>query len=159
MAGKKKNNQSGAVEVVKDPAEVARINAEREAKALVLFTVPEIDQKKLVRRNLPQMIKPGDVPEGQAISGVIVDVVNSPVTTVKGKLLWIRHSSGAEFLFPVTGTIRAALAPGLKGEDEGLVKQLKTEIGNTIVARRLADKPNKAYNRDMFMFDVFTTKA
>ncbi len=126
---------------------------------LALFAAPAgiSDATKLVRRNMPAMVKPGDVPLGGVVSGEILKVVDSPVTTVKGKLLWIRHSSGQEFLFPVTGVIRNALAPGLSDDEKGkhLTIALQKEVGNLIVAKRTESKPSK-YKKEMFMFDVFT---
>jgi len=110
---------------------------------------------KMVRRNAPPMVKPSDVPIGSAISGEIVAILESPVSTVKGKLLWLRHESGAEYTFPCTGVIRNALAPGC--EAEKLEAALKKEIGKQFVAKRLDDKQSAKYKKAMFMFDVFTS--
>lgn len=109
----------------------------------------------LKRRNLPQMVPPGEIPVGAVVSGEIMDVVESPVSTVKGKLLWLRHESGTEFTFPCTGVIRNALAPGLSGKE--LDEALKKEIGKTFYAQRTLDKQSQKYKKNMFMFDVFTS--
>ena len=123
-----------------------------------IFSSEVVDEKKVVRRNLPPLVKPNDVPVGSVVSGEIVKVVNSQVSTVKGKLLWLRHESGTEFLFPVTGTIRSALVPGI-GTDDGpqLQAELEKEIGNTFIAKRLENKMSDKYKKSMFMFDVFTS--
>lgn len=132
-------------------------SAERQSYALKLFGSPsKLDESKLVRRNLPPMVKPGDVPVDGVVTGEIVKIVDSMVTTVKGKLLWLRHESGTEFLFPCTGVIRNALVPGVKDDGAELKKALEKEIGKTFVAKRLPDKTSNKFKKNMFMFDVFT---
>ena len=143
---KKVKDQNPAVEV--SPV------AAGPSKVMLALLAPS-NTAKLVRRNMPAMVKPGEVPIGSAISGVIKGVVNSPVSTVKGKLLWIQHESGVEFTFPATGVIRNALAPGVDGEKE-LTAALEKFVGKTIVAKRLDDKTSAKYKKAMFMFDVFT---
>ncbi len=132
--------------------------AKPSANMLALFAAPAgvVDSTKLVRRNLPAMVKPGDVPLGGIVSGEILKIVDSPVSTVKGKLLWLKHSTGQEFLFPCTGVIRNALAPGKDGKE--LAEALDKEVGNVIIAKRTESKPSK-YKKEMFMFDVFTAPA
>jgi len=95
--------------------------------------------------------------EGGIISGEILKIVPSPVSTIKGKLLWLRHESGKEFLFPCTGVIRSALAPGLRGEDDSkeLQSVLEKEVGKQFFVRRTGSRPSK-YKKEMFMFDVYT---
>jgi hypothetical protein len=110
----------------------------------------------LERRNMPAMYKPGDVPIGGVVSGEIMKVVDSPVSTVKGKLLWLRNDSGIEFTFPCTGVIRNALASGVKDDGDKLTEVLEKEIGKMLYAKRLPDKQSTKYKKPMFMFDVFT---
>lgn len=111
------------------------------------------------RRNLPQMVKPGEVPLDGIVSGEILKIVDSPVSTVKGKLLWLRHESGSEFLFPCTGTIRAALASGIPAENgKELQAALEKEIGKIFIAKRMPSKTSAKYKKEMFMFDVYTVK-
>jgi hypothetical protein len=112
---------------------------------------------KLERRNVPQMIKPSDVPVGQAITGEIVKIVPSMKSDIKGKLLWLRHESGQEFLFPCTGVIRNALIPGVEGEKDQTAA-LEKEVGKILVCKRGADRMSGKYKKPMFMFDVFTTE-
>lgn len=126
--------------------------------ALAIFQTGDaaaaVDFSKFKRRNMPQMVKPGDVPVGGVITAEIMDIVDSPVSTVKGKLLWLKTASGQEFTFPCTGVIRNALAPGKA--DAELEKTLKGFIGKTLVAKRNPDKTSQKYKKNMFMFDVFT---
>jgi len=138
--------ESAAQSVQPSQAMVALFAANPEASARL---------DKLERRNMPQMVKPGDVPMNGIISGEILKVVDSPVSTVKGKLLWLRHDSGAEFTFPCTGVIRNALAPGKDGKE--LDAALEKEIGKTFYAKRTPDKQSAKYKKSMFMFDVFTS--
>lgn len=126
----------------------------------------------LKRRNLPQMIKAVDgdrqnIPLGGIVAGIIVDVCKSPVSTVKGSLLWLHIVSfddkgnpvktGTEITFPATGVIRNALAPGVEGEDNcrKVMLQLK---GHLLVAQRQENKPNKKYGKEMTMWDVRTSE-
>lgn len=113
---------------------------------------------KAERRNMPQMIKPGDVPMGGIVSGTILKIVDSPVSTVKGKLLWLVHPSGQEFTFPVTGVIRNALCPGIVGESKELKAALEAEVGKLFIAKRLPGKISGKFKKEMFMFDVYTAK-
>lgn len=142
-------------------AESAEQAAQNNAAALVLFSAPEglnldpASNKKIVRMNLPQMVTPKEVPIDGCVTGEILRVVDSPVTTIKGKLLWLRHASGKEFLFPCTGVIRNAMAPGRGAEAKELQSILDKHVGKTFVAKRLANKISKQYLKDMFMFDVF----
>lgn len=112
--------------------------------------------ESLERRNMPAMYKPGDVPVGGVVSGEIIKIVDSPVSTVKGKLIWLRNDSGIEFTFPATGVIRNALAPGVKDDGDKLTEVLEKEIGKMFYAKRLPDKQSTKYKKPMFMFDVFT---
>lgn len=140
-------------------AQQAAAATQQAASAMVLsLTVPADklpDEAKIVRRNMPAMIRPADVPVGSMISGVIVAIVDSPVSTIKGKLLHLRHESGTEYTFPCTGVIRNALAPGKK--DKELDAALEKEVGKTLFAKRLPNKTSQQYKKDMFMFDVFTS--
>lgn len=146
MAKKKeKSSEAGTASAPEVPA----------TNSMMALFKPADVPTKLVRRNLPPMIKPGEVPMGSVVSGEIIKVVDSPVTTVKGKLLWLRHESGTEFLFPCTGVIRNALVPG-KTEGKELTDALNAEVGKTFFAKRLPNKPSK-YKKEMFMFDVFTS--
>ena len=136
--------------------------AEGNPFAVALFGAPAGNLETLIakaeRRNMPQMLKPGEVPEGAVVSGEIIKVVDSPVSTVKGKLLWLRHDNGTEFLFPCTGVIRNALAPGVEAGKE-LQAALEKEIGKTFIAKRMPSKQSAKYKKEMYMFDVFTVKA
>jgi len=123
--------------------------------ALAIFqTGGEVDMSKMKRRNMPQMVKPADVPIDSVITAEIVDIVDSPVSTVKGKLLWLRAPNGQEFTFPCTGVIRNALAPGK--EDKEVKEALDKLKGKTLVLKRTADKQSAKFKKNMFMFDVFT---
>lgn len=110
----------------------------------------EVDNSaKLERRNLPPIIKLEQVPIGSAVQGTILKVVDSPTTETSGKLLWLSYK-GTEFTFPAIGTIRSALAPGLK-DDAKIEAKLKTEIGNYFYAKRLPNKPSK---KTLMVFEV-----
>jgi translation elongation factor EF-G len=152
---KKKDNTAGAPTAA--PATAA--TEAKPKKDYVLFQAPKnINLEKAERRNLPRMIKPGNVPVGGVVSGVIVAIVNSPATTVKGFCIHLRHESGEEFLFPCTGVIRQALAPGREKDSQALKDTLEKEVGKTLVATRKDSEFNEKYKKDQFMFDVYTVK-
>jgi hypothetical protein len=158
----------------KNPSKLAQISDENNAAdaaqsaqasqlAVSLFvpagdiaTIAGVDESKLERRNLPAMIKPTDVPIGAGFAAEIVKVCDSMVSTVKGKLLWLRTKTGQEFLFPATGVIRNALVPS--ADEKSLKSELEKEIGKTLVVKRLPDKQSPKYKKTMFMFDVFTVR-
>lgn len=117
--------------------------------------------ESMKRRNLPQMILPKDVPIGAIIDGEILDVVDSPVTTVKGKLLHLRVANGQEICFPVTGVVRQALIGAYdkdKDDKEGsqLMKLLQKEIGQRFIAKKCPGRESAKYKKEMFVFEVFT---
>lgn len=150
----------GRSQFAKESAEAAAAAPEA-SKALALFTAGDAVPvfKNLKRRNLPQMVKPDEIPVGGAIVGEIMEIVDSPVATIKGKLLWMKHDSGREFLFPCTGVIRSALAPGIKDDDsKGLRTALEKEIGKMLVAKRMPDKESGKFKKRMFVFDVYTAE-
>lgn len=122
------------------------------AVSALFSTTLVVDEKQFKRKNNPQLVKASDIPVGGGISAEILDVVDSPVSTIKGKLLWLKAANGSEFTFPCIGDIRAALAPGKSGDD--LTKALKAYIGKTIVAKRSSDKASG--KKDIIKFDVYT---
>lgn len=135
-------------------AKEAAANATPSTALAIFQTGGEVDMSKMKRRNMPQMVKAGDVPVDAVITAEIVDVVDSPVSTVKGKLLWLRAPNGQEFTFPCTGVIRNALAPG---KDDKEVKDVLEKLkGKTLVLKRTPDKQSAKFKKNMFMFDVFT---
>lgn len=139
--------------------------------ALFQKTAREIPaMKKMQRLNLPQLVKPQDkenanIPIGGTISGVIVDVVKSPTSTVKGSLLWLHlvsfddsdkpKKTGIEITFPATGCIRNALAPGIERElHEDARLAMQKWKGFLLVAQRTDDKMDRNYGKVMTMWDV-----
>lgn len=112
----------------------------------------EVDTNKFQRKNVPQILKAGDMPVGGGFQAEIVSVVDSPVSTIKGKLLWLKTANGQEFTFPLTGDVRNSLAPGKEGEE--LDKALKPFIGKTLVVKRAADKAGS--EKKIVKLDVFT---
>ena len=131
------------------------VPANESKNALTMFAAPgSIDVSKFKRLNMPGMVKPGDVPVGAMVIGILMGVFKSPVSTIKGNLLHLKLESGQEITFPATGVIRNALAPGVTGEDE-IKKELEKFTGKTLVLVRNGDKQSQKYKKNMFMFDVF----
>lgn len=134
----------------------------QQSNALASMLAKPEDSKataKLVRRGMPTMIKPESVPVNSVIEATIVAILGSPKKSIKGLILHLRHESGTEFTFPVTGSIQQALAPGTKGDEAALRLQLDKEVGKTIVLKRLPSVENAEYKKQMFIFDVFTSEA
>lgn len=126
-----------------------------------LFQAPaKLDMAKLVRHNAPKMYKPSDVPVGGVVTGKIIKFLPSPVSTIKGMLVWLELENGQEITFPVTGVIRSALAPGVKNEDgKVLADTLEKFVGDYLVAKRTDDVVNAKYKKAQYMFDVYTMKG
>ena len=128
----------------------------------------------LKRKNLPQLVKAVDqgkenIPVGATVIGIIVDVVRSPVTTIKGSLLWLAllkpsedgrtlENIGMEICFPATGAIRQALCPGLKKDDENKEEKARKEMlafkGFLFCAQRMPNKISKDYQKEMTTWDI-----
>lgn len=129
---------------------------------LALFQAPAAmpDLTKAERLTLPTLFVPKDVPVGGIVCGEIVKFMKSPVTTVKGLVMWLKNPNGQEFTFPVTGVIRSALAPDVDADNKDvLLKALAVHVGKTIYAKRTESKLSKKYDKDTFMFDVYLVKA
>jgi hypothetical protein len=103
-----------------------------------------LEMAGIKRRNLPRMVKPIDIPINGIVHGEILDIVDSPVSTIKGKLLRMKNET-SEFLFPLTGVLRQALG------DEP-----QKEVGQYLFAVRQPDGMSAKYKKQMFVFDVFT---
>lgn len=141
-----------------EEAQAARDGEKSLALSLVSTEVAAVDMTQFERKNLPPMVKPDDFPIGSQLSAEIIDVVKSPVSTIKGNLLWLKHTaSGREITFPATGTIRSALAPGMRDDDAGLLAKLGEYKGRTVLLIRRENKPSK-FKKEMFMFEVFVSK-
>lgn len=165
LAESKKNpeSQQGLVPVSGAPS----------AATLALFTVQkadEIDEKKVVRRNMPKLLKPDQVPiwtpdNPVILQGKIVKFLPSPKSTIKGVLIWLELPTGQEITFPCTGVVRQALAPSVKRGANGeppdsteLLKTLESEVGKTLFLKRMPDEASKEFGgKAMFVFDVYTS--
>jgi hypothetical protein len=123
----------------------------------------QVDISKFERKNLPPMITPDEVPTGGKIIAEIIKFVPSPVTTVKGNLIWMRSPNGIEFMFPCTGVIRSALAPGRADGETAQDRQkladdlTKQYAGKGLYLEKTGTKANKKGGKNMFMFDVRVT--
>ena len=143
------------------------------AAMLALFNpTPETmpDLSKAERLTLPTLYTPAQIPVGGIVHGRIVRFQKSPVTTVKGLIVWLQTPDrktadgavipGVELTFPVTGVIRSALAPDIEADDkEALLKALNVHVGKTFYAKRLESKMSKKYSKDTYMFDVYLVAA
>ena len=128
------------------------------------------DQSKVERMNLPPMLEPKTIAVGTTVSGVLVGLVENFTGREdmrKARLLHLKHKSGTEFLFPLTGTVRNAFKSLLnypkkdaKGNVDDTEFSLKDEaIGDTFFFKRLPDGSSKKYGgKAMYSFDVLRQK-
>lgn len=121
----------------------------------------KVDKKKAEKKSLPPMVLPGQIPVGAEMAMEIVDAVDSPVTTVKGKLLSVRAiapghpSDGTEYCFPATGVVRSFLVGSdAKDDDKDTLPKLQKLRGKVLIAKKLPGKSNKKGGRDVHMFDL-----
>jgi hypothetical protein len=123
-----------------------------------LFTPSDVSElpKNAKKLTLPPLVKPDQMPVGTILSAVIVGIAPSisPREDMRGsKLIHLRHDSGTEFLFPLTGTIKKAL-----GGEKGIVENY---IGKRLVIQRQADGETRKYcapgepAKKVFMFDIY----
>lgn len=169
-----KPKKAGETEFAKESQALTTTSSQPSSAMLALFAnrpAPVLDTLK--RRNLPQMVKAVDangaenIPVGGVVAGIIVDVVKSPVSTVKGSLIWLHlvkfddkgnpEKTGVEITFPATGVIRNAIAPGIDGEENARKEMLKLK-GYLFVAQRQPDKMNSKFRKNMSMWDVRTSE-
>ena len=98
------------------------------------------------RRGIPQMLDWKTIPIGGIVAGEIIAILNSPNSSIEGKLLHLRMESGNEISAPITGSIRKALS-----------ENLEEEVGKKFAAVRLDDKISEKYKKNMYIFDVYTS--
>jgi len=131
---------------------------------------------EMERRNMPRLIKAVDrngenIPVGGMVCAVLVDVIPSPVSTVKGSLLWLHLvtfkgkvpvATGQEITFPATGVIRQALAPEANEEDRNIRQDharqdmLKLK-GRLLIMTRQPDGIDRNLKKTMTTWDVFVS--
>lgn len=128
------------------------------------------------RKNMPRLVKAVDrngvnIPVGGIVAGIIVDVIASPKSDIKGSLLWLHivefdgkknpQKTGVEICFPATGSIRQALAPNAKGKDEEKEQSARELMlaykGHLIICKRQDDGFNRNYNKEMTLWDVYVS--
>jgi hypothetical protein len=134
------------------------------AAMLKLFSRGSGGSVKMKRKTLPTLLKGTDIPVGANFTGLIVDVVPSPVDDIDGGLLWLRHETGVERTFPISGVVREALTSVklVKGKDEAgsayakrVIEDIKANnIGRLISLTREDDGISKRFNKSMRMFTV-----
>jgi hypothetical protein len=116
----------------------------------------DLNLKNAKRLNLPDMVMQSQVPEGEALVGELLKVVDSTASTVNGKLLWLKLTSGQEILFPATGSVRGALAAGVDTKEaKAMQTAFEKHLGATITFKR--NSPTGAGERTIPSFDVFVT--
>lgn len=132
----------------REAMEAAAANPLPSENAVALFQPAAGMMAKAKRLNLPRLVNIADeFPIGSALVGEVVKIVDNFTgkPEMKGsKVLWMRHESGAEFLFPLTGVVRKALEP-----------DPEKFIGKTISIVRNPDGFSGKYKKAMFQFDVF----
>ena len=141
---------------IETPSKLSLVPASGLATMSALFTA-DVSQlpKNAKKLTLPPMIKPDQVPIGSILSAVIVGLALSisPREDMRGsKLIHLRHDSGTEFLFPLTGVIKKAM-----GGDKGVTDN----AGKRLVIQRQPDGETTKYTakgeapKKVFMFDVY----
>jgi hypothetical protein len=124
-------------------------------------------QEKLKKLNLPTLLKPGTVPIGSTVGGIVVKLIQNFTGDNKMKrscVLEIKSpNSDRSFLFALTGTVRKAVWPYLIVNGEDTDDNQTTELkpgkdglaGKTIYLTRREDGQAKKYGGNkMFNFDV-----
>lgn len=127
------------------PAPLAPTN--RPSAAMLALFAPTGDvqaklaQGKIKRLTLPPIIKPSAVGPGCGFMGTIQDVIDSPVSTYKSRILKMKHPTGGEFCWPANAVTAGALAQmaGIDRADFDLEnpKHVKLVIGRTIIVEGL----------------------
>lgn len=134
-----------SLEMIPAPASIATGNA------LVNSIFTESLPDNVIKLTLPPMIKPDDVPMGQMVSGKIIALapsLSSRSDMKNSKLIHMRHASGQEFLFPLTGVVKKAI-----GGEDGVLNN----VGKTLILKRSQDGETTKYGgkKKVYMFDVY----
>jgi hypothetical protein len=109
----------------------------------------------------PPLLKPNGVPVGETRAGEIVSLVENITGRKNMKRTYcfrLRHKSGKEFLFPITGTIKkdcaSLFAPFDETEEKPELKLKPDSIGKKVYFTRLEDGFSDKFKKKMFRFDV-----
>lgn len=107
--------------------------------------------KGAVKLTKPPLVKLESIPVGSQINAVIVGLeesISSRENMKEAKLVHLRHTSGQEFLLPLTGVIKKAIG-GFDG--------VKKNIGKTLILVRQPDGMTTKYGgeKKVFMFDIY----
>lgn len=114
--------------------------------------------ENLEKLTLPPMLDLKTVTVGTVFSGRIIKMVENftgKADMRKARLMHLQHSSGMEFLLPLTGVIRNAFKDYIKvGKDD--TETISPElVGKTAYFQRLPDGSAKKYGGTrMFQFDI-----
>ena len=147
MATKSKNEK--AIEPVKleiVPAVPApgQIDLTKTIYGMVLAKPTE--GKKIKRLTLPPLLKPGEIPVGQTVSGKLHAVVKNFTgrdDMRESKCLHLIHESGTEFMLPYTGAIKRA------------IPEIEKAVGESYFFKRLPDGMSAKYKKPQFIFEVW----
>lgn len=133
------------------PPEASELPTPNKATATRVYTLfapqtgPEGVQAK--RLTLPPIIKPREIADGVMVEGKVLKLIPSPISTYKSELLWMQHTSGKEFLFPVTAIVQRALKTEFGAVDKS--------VGATILIRGLGQTRTADGQRTVNLFEVF----
>lgn len=128
--------------------------------SLVIEKLPE--GVKVEKLNLPPLVPPGQIPIGGIVSGALVKVIKNFTGSTedsmkKSMVVHLKHETGTEFLFPLTGTIKKSMTSLLDEKGETLLPKY---VGKKVWFQRGQDGKAKKYGgKPMFMFDVIVEKV
>lgn len=110
------------------------------------------DTKGFTKCSKPTIFQHSDVPIGKSVSGKIIGITEATASGNTVPHLHLKHTSGVEFLFPVTGAVRRSLVPGKTNEAE-----LKTKLDKLVDRDFIATRqPNKeGENKNSYLFEVY----
>lgn len=162
-------NEAPATEPASAPVAVATTKPSGPSSSMLSFLSANREEvqgfKVKNRLTLPTLLTPDQMPIGSQFVAEVVNVVESPVTTVKAPIIHFRSLNGEEFTFPCTGVLRDACTPeriGKKREDETdsaygkrVLEAMQSAKGKILLVRRLPDGESKEYKKRMFKFEVF----
>ncbi len=152
------------------PAEPGATTAPNPFVTALVATDKKFDNEKIVKLTLPTLIKPDHIPVGGVVGGEIVRVIinftgSKEDSMRSSRVIYLRHASGTEFLFPVSGVIRNSLRdylaePDTKDATERATGFLKDNqiVGWKLWVKRNEDSVDKKFKKRMFMFDVVLEK-
>jgi hypothetical protein len=111
-----------------------------------LFVQQRTDKENWKRVSMPTFLRPDTFPIGQVLIAKVIDIVGNftgDPNLDNTRNLLLKHQSGTEVLFPLTGVMQQALL------------RIGDVKGKILAIKRLPDGVSKKWKKKMFLWDIY----